>query len=216
MPDITSAVSEGMRFWQIAGAGMTFALLFPSVSFLVNRRLCDGALKRDVPGIALLASLVFVLAILCEATINPIYENLFNEKLWHYRIWPLHNGNISALSVLVWTSYGVHLYFLNQTLNSWFAAGINRNLFKAMIIGVEAPLLWEVLGNGYFLLVLNDYYAYYLPGDVFHLTSLRVIPVYIVCIYLGLIAYERLQAHANKTWLSMALFAFGLVFLGTG
>lgn len=216
MSDISSAVSEGMRFWQIAGAGMSFALLFPSVSFLVNRRLCEGTLKRDIPGIALLAALVFLLAIFCEATINPIYEYYFNEKLWHYRFWPLHDGNISALSVLVWTSYGVHLYFLNQTLDSWFSAGVTLNLFKAMIIGVEAPLLWEVLGNGYFLLVLNDYYAYYLPGDVFHLTSLRVIPVYIFCIYLGLLAYERLQIYANNTWLSMALFAFGLVFLGTG
>lgn len=216
MSDIHAAATEGMRFWQIAGAGMSFALLFPSVSFLVNRRLCDGVLKRDIPGIALLAALVFLLAILCEATVNPIYEHLFDEKLWHYRFWPLHDGNISALSVLVWTSYGVHLYFLNQTLNSWFVADSNRNLYKAMIIGVEAPLLWEVLGNGYFLLVLNDYYAYYLPGDVFHLTSLRVIPVYIFCIYLGLLAYERIQVYANNTWLSMTLFAFGLAFLGTG
>lgn len=195
---------------------MAFALLFPSASFLINRRLCDGTLKRDVPGIAQLAALVFLLAILCEATVNPLYEHLFNEKLWYYRFWPLHDGNISALSVLVWTSYGIHLYFLNQTLNSWFVANVRRNRYKAIIIGIEAPLLWEVLGNSYFLLVLNEYYAYYLPGDVYHLTSLRVIPVYIVCIYLGLIAYERLQIHANHIWLTVVLFMSGLMFLFVG
>lgn len=116
MPDIHNTITEGMQFWQIATAGMAFAVLFPSVSFVINRRLCDGPLKRDIHGVAQLAALVFVLAILCEAIFNPIYESFFNEKLWHYRFWPLHDGNISALSVLVWTSYGVHLYFLNQRL----------------------------------------------------------------------------------------------------
>jgi hypothetical protein len=216
MSDIQAAATEGLRFWQIAAAGMSFALLFPSISFLVNRRLCNGVIKRDFPGVALLSSLVFLLAIFCEATINPIYEHLFDEKLWHYRFWPLHDGNISALAILVWTSYGVHLYFLNQTLDTWFVPDGRRNLFKAMIIGVEAPLLWEVLGNGYFLLLLNDYYAYYLPGDVFHLTSLRVIPIYIICIYVGLLAYERLQRYAHHLWLSASLFTAGLVFLVAG
>lgn len=51
MSDIYTAVTEGIQFWQIAAAGMTFALLFASV-FLVSRRLCDDTLKRDVPGIA--------------------------------------------------------------------------------------------------------------------------------------------------------------------
>ncbi len=116
----------------------------------------------------------------------------------------------------MWTSYGVHLYFLNQTLNGFFATSAYRTQFKAVIIGVEAPLLWEVLGNGYFLLVLNEYYAYYLPDDVFHLTSLRVIPIYIICIYFGLIAYERLQSQARNYWLTGGLIATGLVVLATG
>lgn len=118
--------------------------------------------------------------------------------------------------MLVWTSYGVHLYFLNQMLNSWFVADVRHIYYKAIIIGVEAPLLWEVLGNGYFFLVLNEYYAYYLPGDVFHLTSFRVVPIYIVCIYLGLIAYERLQIYARNTWLTAALFMSGLMFILAG
>lgn len=71
MSDIHTTVTEGIQFWQIATAGMAFALLFPVASFLINRRLCDGTLKWDAPGIAQLAALVFLLAILCETTVNP-------------------------------------------------------------------------------------------------------------------------------------------------
>jgi len=63
MSTLFPTMSEGLHFWHIAAASLTFALLFPSVSFLINRRLCVGTLKRYVPGIAQLAALVFLLAI---------------------------------------------------------------------------------------------------------------------------------------------------------
>ena len=213
---MSTAVTQTLQVWQALVAGSCFALLFPFLSYVINRRLCRGALATDIQGIALLASLVFVAAVLCEASINPIYERFFEDKLWEYRLFPLHDGNVSALALLVWTSYGVHLYFLNQSLNGWNIADAYRNLFKAVIIGVEAPLIWEVTGNGFFLLLLDEYYAYYLPGDVFHLTSLRVIPVYIVCVYMGLYIYDRLRPYAQNTWLTAGIFSIGIIFLGSG
>lgn len=210
------ALAQALPVWQMLVTGVGFALLFPAVSFLVNRRLCGGTLSIDIPGVALLASLVFLAAILCEASINPLYEHLFHDKLWEYRLFPLHDGNVSALAVAIWTSYGVHLYFLDQSLNNRLSGNGYRNLLKAAIIGIEAPLLWEVTGNGFFLLLLNEYYAYYLPGEIFHLTSLRVIPVYILCIYLGLLVYERLRLYARNIWLSAGIFLAGLMFLGNG
>lgn len=197
-------------------AAIAFALLFPGVSFLLNRRYCRGALATDVPGIALLAALVFVLAVLCEASINPVYTQFQNEKLWEYRLLPLHDGNVSALAALVWASYGVHLYFFNQTLDSRLPPGRRRNLYKAVVIGLEAPLLWEVLGNGFFLLLVGEFYAYYNPGELLHLTSLRVVPIYMLCIYFGLLVYERIRHRARDGRVTAALFVFGLAFLGAG
>lgn len=201
---------------QIWVTGTVFALLFPSLSFLVNRRLNGGRLNTDCHQIVMLAALTFLTAILCETTVNPVYEYLFQQKLWEYRLLPLHDRNVSVLALLVWPSYGVHLYFMNQTLDRWLASGTQRLFYKAAVIGMEAPLLWEVSGNGFFLLLLGDYYAYYLPDELFHLTSLRVVPVYMLCVLLGLLLHARLRRHARDGRIAAVCFGIGLVVLISG
>lgn len=197
-------------------AAFGFSLLFCGVSLFVNWRLSEGRLRLVAGEAALLAVLVFLLAVLCEAGVNPLYEALFGHKLWEYRLLPLHDRNVSALGAIVWTSYGLHLYFLDQTLDRRIAAGPWRDLVKAAFIGVEAPLVWEVLGNTYFLLTVGEYYAYYLPGDVFHLTSLQVVPVYAVCVYAGLQVHARVRRHHHCWSLPLAGAGAGLIFLMTG
>ena len=197
-------------------AGLGFFVLCPSVSFLIKRRVCNGQLDTDLSGIAFLAALVFAVAILCEATVNPVYEILYQHKLWEYRILPLHDQNVSVLGFIVWGAYGVHMYFLNQSLERYLPAGRRRMPLKAVIVGCEAPLLWEVLGNGYFLLTVGEFYAYYLPGDLWHFTSFQVVPIYIGGIYLGLVIYERLKRHAPQWRMSAVLMILGLVFLVAG
>lgn len=200
----------------LVAAACGFALIFCGASLAVNWRLCGGRLRLVASEAALLAVLVFLLAVLCEAGVNPLYEALFGHKLWEYRLLPLHDRNVSALGAIVWMSYGLHLYFLDQTLDRRIAAGPRRNLYKAAFIGVEAPLVWEVLGNSYFLLTVGDYYAYYLPGDVFHLTSLQVVPVYVLCIYAGLQVHARIRRHHGGWPLPLAGIGAGLIFLMNG
>lgn len=209
-------MQTGMSDVQIWAAGLLFAVLFPGASFLLNRRVCGGHLNTDLRQIALLASLTFLAAILCEAAVNPLYAYFVGEKLWEYRLLPLHDRNVSALAALVWTAYGVHLHFMTQALDRRFAAGPWRLLCKVGLIGVEAPLLWEVAGNGFFLLLLGEYYAYYRPGDVGHLTSLRVVPIYMLCVLLGLLLHERLRRHAHDWRIAGGCFGAGAVFLLMG
>lgn len=209
-------MQANLAILQIWAAGAVFAVLLPGISFLFNRRLCGGRLNTDRHQIALLAALTFLAAILCETTVNPLYTHIFGEKLWEYRLLPLHDRNVSALALLVWTSYGVHLHFLNQSLDHWFTPGPQRLLYKAGLIGVEAPLLWEVSGNGFFLLLLDEYYAYYRPGELFHLTSLRVVPIYMLCILLGLLLHERLRHSAQDWRIAGVCFGAGLMFLLAG
>lgn len=209
-------LSVDINFWHIIVAGVIFMVLFPSLSYLLNRYWCKGDLVIVRSDALLQVALVFSLALFSEATINPLYESVFGHKLWVYRLFPLHDGNVSALALLVWTSYGMHLYFLNQTLERWLAGNPRRNLIKAMLIGAEAPLLWEVFGNGYFLLTVGEYYAYYLPGELLHFTSLRVIPVYMLCIYIGLRVHGHLQTRTLGWQWTAGLFAGGTVFLGLG
>jgi len=63
---------------------------------------------------------------------------------------------------------------------------------------------------------MNNYYAYYLPGDVFHLTSLRVVPVYMLCIYAGLVILRSLEQLPRSAILPPALFVGGIAYLFAG
>lgn len=195
---------------------MGYVILFSSISVIFNRRYLHSTAQVEARDLALFASLVLVTAILCEAIINPIYEYFTQHKLWEYRLLPIHHGNVSWLACLVWTCYGAHLYLFTQTLDRWLVSNPRPYLIKAGIIGVEAPLIWEVTGNIYFLLTLGEYYAYYLPNDVFHLTSLQVVPIYACCVYAGLYLYDYLRGICKSWLLVFGLFSTGLIFLGFG
>jgi hypothetical protein len=197
-------------------AGITFALLLMLTSFLVNRRILGGEMVIDGYRLALTASSVLLLAVVAESLINPLYALWAGHKLWEYRAFPLHDANVSALAAVVWTAYGIHLYFTRQSLDRKLGPRWNGNVAKALIIGFEAPFVFEVSGNFVFLLLLNNYYAYYLPADVDHLTSFRVVPLYMLCVYCGLGVLQVLERLPRLTVLPPALFAGGIAYLFAG
>jgi len=196
--------------------GIVFSALLVTISYHINRHLLGGNLAVDTYRLALTASCVVLLALLCESLVNPLYTAWAGEKLWVYRVLPLHDGNLSALGVMVWAAYGIHLYFTRQTLTRKLPNGLNNSAGMAFIIGFEAPLICEVLGNLLFLQLLGEYYAYYLPGDVFHLTSFRVVPIYMLCLFVGLVILGKLENLPRKMLLPPALMSAGVAYLVTG
>jgi hypothetical protein len=198
----------------LAAAG--FSLLLVTLSYAVNRRLLGRRLRLQPYELLLTASAVFLLAILAESLINPVFESYTGTKLWEYRVHPLHDRNVSALAVLVWTAYGVHLYLTQQTLEERLPLRLRNHYGKALVIGFEAPLLFEVTGNLFFLLLAQEYYAYYLPTDLWHLTSLQVVPVYMICIFLGLLVLRALQRLGRRWALPPSLFTAGVGYLLLG
>jgi len=196
--------------------GILFSFLLVLVSFTINRSLLGDRLQIDPYRLALTASAVLLLAVVSESLVNPLYTLWFGSKLWEYRVFPLHDANVSALAVSVWTAYGVHLYFTRQSLDAKLGPRWGDNNIKALIIGFEAPLIFEVFGNLVFLQLLNTYYAYYLPGDLNHLTSLRVVPIYMFCIFLGLTILSKLEQLPRHRLLPAALFAGGVAYLYAG
>ena len=166
--------------------GVLCALIFLGFSWALNRRLMRGPFRIDGFEIALYAATVFLVAVISEILVNSVYESLVGRKLWEYRVLPLYGGDISLLAFIIWPVYGVHLYFFRQVLVQRLAPRHNRDRFQALIIGLDAPLFYEVCGNLLFILLLGEYYAYYLPGELFHLTSVQVIPIYMLFIYAGM------------------------------
>ena len=195
------------------GTGLLCALLFISVSWLVNRRLAGDGFHIDSYRLILYAVTVFSLAILAEVTVNSLYRFFLGEDLWQYHILPVHGQDVSLLAPLLWPAYGVHLYFIEQTWRKRLPAPLRNTRGHALLHGLDAPLVFEVSGNLIFLLLTGSYYAYYLPGDLFHLTSLRVVPLYMVCIFFGLLLLRRLEQGPRRWRIPAAIFSLGMGFL---
>lgn len=205
-----------MAYFDELFAGLVFSAVLVTVSYSVNRRVLGAMLRVQAYPLILTMSTVFALAVLAECLMNPLYEILVGQKLWEYRALPRHDRNVSQLAVVVWAAYGVHLYFTLQTLERKLPSGGASALWTSAVIGVEAPFVFEVTGNLVFLALTGSYYAYYLPGDIFHLTSVRVVPIYMVCILLGLFVMQLLNK-ARQNWalpVSIYLAGVGLLALG--
>lgn len=195
-----------------AGFALLACALFLLLSLLLHRTLRGDWPPWRRSEILLHASFVFALAVSCEVLVDSLYEGVFGHKLWEYRVLPAHEGCVSRLAPLVWPSYGVHLYWLRGSLAARFGSLGSRTLFQAAVVGLEAPLFFEVVGNLLFLGFLRTYYARYVPGDLWHLTSLQVVPVYGACALLGFLLLDRLRRHrlGRHPWLPLVFLALGL------
>jgi len=96
-------------------AGTVCALLFVSVSYFANRRLGGDSFRVDPYLLSLYAATVFCLAILGEVSVNSLYYYFVGESLWQYHVMPIYNHDVSLLAPLLWSAYGMHLYFIEQT-----------------------------------------------------------------------------------------------------
>ncbi len=213
-------IADFPRYTDLTGmelvAGLLFATVLVLFSYRFNYWLIGDRLKADPYRMTLTASAVLLLAIVAESLVNPVYEAWLGNKLWEYRILPLHDRNVSALAVLVWTAYGIHMYFARQSLALKLTGRWNGNAGKSLILGCEAPLVFEVSGNLLFLSLSGTYYAYYLPSDLAHLTSLQVVPAYVLCIFIGLLVLRGLESLPRHAGLPVALFAGGIAYLLAG
>ena len=200
-------------FSQQLFAGILCALIFILGSYFANQYFSKNKLSLNKYLISLYAATVFLLAIICEVLVNAIYSYFVGEQLWVYHIMPRHEGDISLMAPLLWSAYGIHLYFVEQTYQLRLPKFSKRYHATAMLHGLDAPLVFEVSGNLIFLALVGQYYAYYLPGDLFHLTSLRVIPIYIACIFLGLICLRWIERQQHHWAIPTGLFSAGCLFL---
>ena len=191
-------------------AAITCAILFIGISYVINRKLASPVFTVDLYLALLYAATVFLLAICCEVIVNTLYQYFIGEKLWVYHVMPLYNQDVSLLAPLLWSAYGIHLYFVEQTYRHRLPRLMKNRNASALLHGLDAPLIFETSGNLIFLLVAGTYYAYYIPGDIFHLTSVRAIPLYIFCIFLGLNILRWLEKQSRHWGIPAGIFSSGI------
>lgn len=110
-----------------------------------------------------------------EISINTVYTYALGTPLWIYQLFPIHHGYTSLFSFFIWPAYGFHVYLLHEKLNSYNFK--NKDIVLATFVAFDAMIL-EVLLNISSILLFGKYVFFYFPPDIYHLTTLVVIPFY--------------------------------------
>ncbi|MDB5238401.1 MAG: hypothetical protein JWM46_671 [Candidatus Kaiserbacteria bacterium] len=185
-----------------------FSLVWLAAIYLFNCALVRKFKVIHIETALLYISSVMLLGVFGEVLIDSLYKAVFKIPLWEYHLLPIHNAFTSYYSLFIWGMYGFHLYLLHHSLNGRIRTGWGL----AAIVTAEAIVL-EVLFNLTSLAVFHQYIFYYLPNDLWHITSVQVMPVYFLA---GFLVVRLTRSAKVDPWfftLTNAVLVFVLVFL---
>lgn len=155
-----------------------FSLLWLVIAYGVNCGVA-GKRMRVEPKMALLYfSTVALIGVFGEIFLDSTYNHLAGRPLWYYNILPVQGGYTSSFAIVTWGILGFYLYLMHDNLESKWS--ITKTKHLALIFSLEA-LVIEALVTISAKLLLGQYLYYYLPGDLWHVSSLQNIPFYFIC-----------------------------------
>jgi hypothetical protein len=157
-------------------------IIYASNCFIAKR------LKR----VKLKTALVYFLAtaligLFGEIFLDTAYNAVVGHPLWYYNILPIYGGYTSSYAIVTWGLYGLHLYLLHDSLQSRWS--ITKTKHLVIIFALEALVLESLLTLSA-RFVFGKFLYYYLPGDLWHVTSVQNFPFYFIC---GLVLFKTLD-----------------------
>jgi hypothetical protein len=170
---------------------------------LIARRFKPVDLKLAI----LYFSTIAVIGLFGEIFLDTTYNFFVGHPLWYYRILPIKGGYTSSFAIVTWGVYGFHLYLLHDSLASKWSIVRARHL--ALIIALEGLLLEAVVTLSA-KLYLGRYMYYYLPGDLWHVSSFQNIPFYFI---FGVVAVKTLRRFRKDPLFFTGMNAFLLLVL---
>ena len=172
-------------------------------------------LPLDAQTIWLYMGLAFPACAIGEVFIGQLHYALFHTRLWQYCVAPTHDGYTSLYNFAIWPLYGWHVYLGEQALALWNPRASVRTAVLLLKHASAGPLL-EVIANLGMLLIAGRYYFYYFPDDLWHLTSMQVVPYYAVLSLLFSCFIARVRHVRQKVALGCIGYLTGLAYLLRG
>lgn len=182
---MTGVAADPFFVIQYVGLGVIFFIAF---FYLLLSLWAGKCIKLNMYELSLYMSCAFFVAAFGEPLSDIFYRLFYGEYLWYYQILPIFGGASTMIGFLSWPFYGYYSYLLHQTfeqrdtrLPSWA---------KALIPAIDG-IPFDMLGNGFSLLVFGFIFFYYPRPELWHLSAWWVIPIYFVygLIYFSLLGY---------------------------
>lgn len=156
---------------------ITFFLYLVAVIYLAGLALTDSSTKIRAKEVYMYSGTLALIGCISEVAVNSFCRAAFDSSLWIYLVTPVHHGDTSIFAFFQWSLYGYHLYFVQKKIQSLKVK--HEEYIFALVISVEALLL-EIFVNISSSFFLNTLIFYYIPGDMGHMTTVFVFPVYIL------------------------------------
>lgn len=168
-----------------------FALGAATVVYLLNSLIAKQFKRLSLRPALLYFTTVALIGLFGEIFLDTSYNFFVGHPLWYYNILPIFGGYTSSYAIVTWGLYGVHLYLLHDTLGTRWS--ITRTKHLALIFSLEALLLEAVLTISA-RLVFGKYLYYYLPSDLWHVSTIQNMPFYFIC---GVVVLKTLKRFRN-------------------
>ena len=185
-----------------------FALLWIATVYSVAC-LAARKLKRVNLKIALLyASTLALLGVFGEVTIDSAYKFAFGHLFWVYTILPVHHGYTSRYAIFLWGIYGFAMYLLHDHTGKAHKIKITKWLPYQFM---ATAIIFEAAVNLSFRAMFGRLIFYYFPNDLWHLTSIQVLPFYLLGGYV--MSASLNHAKSYPTFYSVGGVLLGSVFV---
>jgi hypothetical protein len=189
---------------------LTFSIAWAVVIYAFNALFAQEFIRPKFKQLLLYVTTMAALGILGEVVLDTAYKLIFGVRLWEYRLYPVHDAYTSLFSIVLWGMVGLHIYLLHGTLKKKGIISINQ---IALIFCVEAIIL-EALSNLSFLALFGKFIFYYNPGNLWHITSIQALPLYLLGGYAMIAALKIASLRPKVVTLGNTLLI--IVLLGTG
>jgi hypothetical protein len=189
---------------------LIFATVWTAIVYAINSLYARKLIQVQFKPAFLYIVTMAALGILGEIIYGTFYKYIFNQSLWDYQIIPIHNNYTSVYSLFLWGMVGFSIYLLHTTLKKRKVTNIHK---LAVIFCLEAIVL-EALVNISFLAFFGSYIYYYNPGDLWHITSLQTLPLYLLAGYITILTIRFASKRANPAIYGSLILAFTLVGAG--
>jgi len=186
-----------------------FCLIWITGLYVFNSLVAREFKKISLKPVFLYISTLAMLGVYGETIFGNVYNYLLGHLLWQYTIFPIHHGYTSRFALVLWGMYGFHLYLMHDSLGK---RNIKSAKHLSLIFCVEAIII-EALVNLTYRATFGKYIFYYFPADLWHLTSIEVLPVYVVGGFAINEALKRTKPEPIFFGLAATMLAFVLIFL---
>jgi hypothetical protein len=187
-----------------------FALFFALFVYLLNSAIAVRFKHVQLKPALLYFMTVALIGVFGEIFLDTFYKLVVGHPLWYYNYFPIQHGYTSSYAVVTWGIYGFHLYLLHDSLAAKWSITKTRHL--ALIFSLEA-LAMEAMVTLAARAYLGKYMYYYLPSDLWHVSSFQNIPFYFICGVVILQTMKRFRKDPVFFTIMSACLVFVLLFL---